>query len=112
MVWLRGAEIVVVQGCQITKSHTGGLTHVFVPMKTVGCTQQKSTGTYSLQFAKMSNFTDRENLILIKNVRQNSVLFDTTHIQYRNVELKNHIWKNISLNVEKPGKKTVFNLVF
>lgn len=59
-------------------------------------------------------FSASENEILIQEVQNNSVLYNIGDSNYKNIILKDNIWKDISLKLEKSGNvvSIIFNLVF
>lgn len=54
---------------------------------------------------KMSNIFSSENdEILIEEVRQNTVLYDSKDIKHKDIVYKDEIWKHIAVKVGKPCK--------
>lgn len=59
-------------------------------------------------------FSSKEDEILLYNVQQNKVLFDSSELKYKDTILKDVIWKDIAQKVGRTGKykhKCVINII-
>lgn len=49
-------------------------------------------------------FSPDDDELLVEEVRNNSVLYDLSHPKYKNIILKDELWKDISVKLKKSGK--------
>lgn len=49
-------------------------------------------------------FSPSEDEILIQEVHANSILYDLAYTNYKNIIMKDSIWKEISLKIGKSSK--------
>lgn len=49
-------------------------------------------------------FSPSEDEILLQEIQANPILFDLSDANYKNIVMKDSIWKKISLKIGKTGK--------
>jgi hypothetical protein len=50
-------------------------------------------------------FSPSDDEILLQEVQANPILYDLANANYKNIIMKDNIWKEISLKIGKSGKK-------
>ena len=57
--------------------------------------------------SKMDVFTPEEDERFIHLVSQNPILYDSKHVDFKELHLKDNIWKDISKELNKKGEFSV-----
>lgn len=65
------------------------------------------SSTRDMSFDSMASklvFSPSEDEILLQEIQTNLILFDLSDANYKNIVMKDSIWKEISLKIGKSGK--------